>query len=113
MTGYAYASRFHPRSAYRWSAEVSVYLAAEARGQGLGRQLVEELLGRLRELGFVNAFAGTALPNRASVRLFESLGFEKIGHWARVGFKHGAWHDVGWWQLHIREPTIPPPPVGD
>ena len=109
IVGYAYAGRFHPRSAYRWSAEISVYLAERARGRGLGKRLVGELLDRLREMGFVNAFAGTTLPNKGSVGLFESFGFEKIAHQHQVGFKLGAWHDVGWWQLRIQPASVPPP----
>jgi L-amino acid N-acyltransferase YncA len=111
IVGYAYASEFHPRSAYRWSTEVSVYLSPAARGRGIGAQLLRVLLERLREMGFVNAFAGVALPNSASVQLFESFGFEKIAHWAQVGFKHGSWHDVDRWQLRLRDPTVPPPPL--
>lgn len=109
VAGYAYASQFHPRSAYRWSTEISVYLAEDARGRGLGKQLVGELLERLKEMGFVNAFAGTTMPNEGSVGLFESFGFEKIAHWDQVGYKMGAWHDVGWWQLRIQPASVPPP----
>lgn len=109
VIGYAYATPFHPRAAYRWSIEVSIYLAEHARGSGLGRTLLNYLLERLSERGFVTAFAGTTLPNPASVRLFESSGFEKIAHQKKVGFKLGAWHDVGWWQRHLRPPTVPPP----
>ena len=112
VAGYAYASRFHPRSAYRWSAEVSVYLAPRARGAGVGTRLVRTLLARLTEMGFVNAFAGSSLPNPASTALFESLGFRKIAHWERAGFKLGAWHDVGWWQLQLQAPSVPPPELG-
>lgn len=112
IAGYVYAARFHPRAAYRWSAEVSIYVAAGARGAGVGKRLVTALLDRLRELGFVNAFAGTTLPNDASVALLESLGFRKIAHWDSVGFKLGAWHDVGWWQRRIQEPATPPPELG-
>lgn len=108
ISGYAYAASFHPRAAYRWSVEVSIYLAESARGRGLGRRLLGDLLERLRGRGFVNAFGGIALPNPASVALFESFGFEKIAHQRIVGFKLGAWHDVGWWQLQLTEPTIPP-----
>jgi L-amino acid N-acyltransferase YncA len=111
LVGYAYASQFHPRSAYRWSTEVSVYVSPEARGRGLGRQLFEILLERLREMGFVNAFGGIAQPNPPSVRLLESLGFERIAHWDRVGFKLGSWHDVDWWQLRLRDASVPPPPL--
>jgi phosphinothricin acetyltransferase len=109
IAGYCYAGRFHPRAAYRWSTELSIYLAPDARGHGLGAQLLSELLDRLRDLGFVNAFAGTTLPNEGSMRLFERFGFEKIAHWSEVGFKLGEWHDVGWWQLRLQEPRVPPP----
>ena len=111
VAGYAYASRFHPRAAYRWSVEVSVYVAEPSQGQGLGRLLVDTLLEALRDRGYVNAFAGISLPNPGSVRLFESFGFSPIALQRKVGFKLGAWHDVGWWQLQLRDPTIPPPPL--
>jgi L-amino acid N-acyltransferase YncA len=107
--GYAYAGRFHPRDAYRWSAEVSVYVAERARGQGLARKLIDSALDWLLEHGYVNAFAGITLPNPASVGLFESLGFETIGVQRQAGFKMGAWHDVGWWQRMLREQPVPPP----
>lgn len=109
VIGYAYAAPFHERSAYRWSAEVSIYLSEKARGRGIGRLLVGKVLDRLRETGYVNAFAGVALPNESSVRLFESFGFVKIAHQSNVGFKLGRWHDVAWWQLELRPPTVPPP----
>jgi L-amino acid N-acyltransferase YncA len=109
VVGYAYATRFHPRAAYRWSTEASIYLAAHARGRGLGKQLLAELLDRLKEMGFVNVFGGTALPNPASERLLEGFGFKKIAHWEHVGFKFDAWHDVSWRQLTLQEPTVPPP----
>ena len=109
VIGYAYAAPFHERSAYRWSAEVSIYLSEGARGRGIGRLLVDKVLARLRDAGFVNAFAGVALPNEPSVRLFESFGFVKIAHQRNVGFKLGRWHDVAWWQLELRPPAVPPP----
>ena len=109
VCGYVYAAPFHPRPAYRWSVEVSIYLSPRAQGRGLGRALLTELLDQLRSTGFVNAFAGTTLPNPRSIALFESYGFAKIAHQHKVGFKLGAWHDVGWWQLQVQEPTTPPP----
>jgi phosphinothricin acetyltransferase len=109
VVGYAYAASFHPRAAYRWSVEVSVYLAEDARRRGIGRSLVAELVDRLREMGFVNAFGGTAMPNPASERLLESLGFEAVALQKKVGFKFDAWHDVSWRQLTLRDPTVPPP----
>jgi L-amino acid N-acyltransferase YncA len=109
VVGSAYAWRFHPRAAYRWSIEVSVYLAQSARGRGIGKVLLRAVLDRLIQSGFVNAFAGIALPNPSSVALFESFGFVKIAHWKQIGFKLGAWHDVAWWQLQLQEPSVPPP----
>jgi L-amino acid N-acyltransferase YncA len=102
IIGYAYATPFHPRAAYHWSVEISIYLAQDARGSGLGRKLLSELLDTLSQRGFVNAF---------SVRLFESFGFEKVAQQKNVGFKLGAWHDVGWWQRQLRAPTNPPPDI--
>jgi L-amino acid N-acyltransferase YncA len=109
VVGYAYGARFHPRAAYRWSTEASIYLAPEARGRGTGKRLVAELLVRLKAMGFVNVFGGTSLPNPASERLLESFGFKKVAHWEHVGFKLDAWHDVSWRQLTLQEPTVPPP----
>ena len=109
VVGYAYAATFHPRAAYRWSTEASIYLAPYARGRGVGKQLVATLLERLKEMGFVNVFGGTALPNPASERLLESFGFKEVAHWEHVGFKLGGWHDVSWRQLTLQEPTVPPP----
>ena len=111
VVGYAYAGRLRPRAAYDWSVEVSVYVSGDAQGAGIGRKLLTSLLERLTATGFVNAFAGIAFPNPASVRLFESFGFEQIGIERNVGFKLGAWYDVGWWQLQLRPTTIPPPPL--
>ncbi len=109
VVGYAYAARFHPRAAYRWSTEISIYLAPAARGRGMGKRLLGELLERLKEMGFVNVFGGTSLPNAASERLLKSFGFKEIANWEHVGFKFDAWHDVSWRQLTLREPTVPPP----
>jgi L-amino acid N-acyltransferase YncA len=108
LLGYAYAAPAHPRGAYRWSVEVSIYLAENARGRGLGGLLLDELLQLLRSAGFVTVRAGTTLPNDASVRLFESRGFTLVGIFERTGYKLGAWHDVGWWQLVLSQPRNPP-----
>lgn len=110
VLGYAYATAFNERPAYRWSASVSVYIAAEAQRSGVGRALYEALFARLREHGFRSACAGITLPNEASVGLHESLGFERIGINRGIGWKHGAWHDVGWFQLELAPPGEGPPP---
>jgi len=110
VVGYAYATAFNERPAYRWSAGVSVYVAEEARGSGVGRALYAALFERLRERGFRMACAGITLPNEASVGLHESLGFERIGVNREIGWKHGAWRDVGWFQLRLAPAGEGPPP---
>ncbi len=110
VLGYCYATRHRERAAYRWGTDVSVYLAADARGRGLGRLLYTALLDLLRRQGFRTAYAGIALPNPASVRLHEAMGFQPIGVYPRVGYKLGRWHDVGWWELPLH-PTDDSPPA--
>ena len=109
VIGYAYARPFNPRAAYRWSCEVSIYLATTAHRAGHGRSLATHLLGELRDAGYVNAIAGITLPNNKSVGLFEALGFAHVGTFPGIGHKEGAWHDVGYWQLALREASTPPP----
>jgi phosphinothricin acetyltransferase len=101
VAGYAYACPHRARPAYRWSADVSVYVAESCRRAGVGRALYAELLERLRGQGFQVACAGITLPNEASVRLHESFGFEPVGVYRGIGWKAGAWRDVGWWQLRL------------
>lgn len=109
VTGYAYASVHKDRAAYRWAVDCSVYLASTEQGRGTGRALYDRLLAQLRDLGYLRAYAGIALPNAASVGLHEAVGFEPVGVYRAVGFKHGAWHDVGWWQLSLADPDGEPP----
>lgn len=108
VLGYAYAARFRDRPAYRFVVETSVYLRADAVGRGLGRQLYQPLLARLESQGFTQAIAAITLPNEASVRLHERLGFERAGTYRRVGWKFGAWHDVGLWQRALAVAGTPP-----
>jgi L-amino acid N-acyltransferase YncA len=112
VRGYAYATRFRERAAYQWSAEVSAYVAADARGAGVGRALYTSLFAILVLQGYRNAYAGITLPNEASVGMHEAAGFTPIGVYRSVGYKFGAWHDVGWFerQLAPREGD-PAPPV--
>ena len=98
VVGYAYASPWRPRAAYRYAVETSVYLAENAVGRGLGRALYEVVLEELPRKGFRCAMGGIALPNAASVRLHEALGFVKVAHFDDVGFKFGQWIPVGYWQ---------------
>lgn len=110
VVGYANASTFRDRPAYRWSVTVSIYLAEEARGRGVGRALYGALFDRLRERGFRMACAGITLPNEASVGLHEHLGFELVGVNREIGWKQGAWRDVGWYQLQLAPAPEGPPP---
>jgi phosphinothricin acetyltransferase len=103
VVGYAYACRHRERPAYRWSVDVSVYVADAKQGGGIGRSLYEVLFERLRRQGFRTACAGITLPNEASVALHEHLGFEAVGVYRRIGWKAGAWRDVGWWQLPLTD----------
>jgi len=103
IAGYAYATTWRHRAAYRWTCEVSAYVAAPFRKRGLARKLYGELFERLRDSGFVMAVAGITLPNDASVALHEALGFEPAGVFPRCGYKLGGWHDVGFWRLELAE----------
>ena len=110
VVGYAYGGPFAPRAAYQWACEVSVYVDMDRHRIGAGRALYEALLTRLAERGFHMAVAGMALPNDASVALHRALGFEPVGTWRRIGFKHGAWHDVAWTQRQLADgPPAGPP----
>lgn len=106
--GYAYASPHRSRAGYRWAAECSVYVAEDRHRQGVGRALYDSLIRTVRELGYVTLHAGIALPNPASVALHEAFGFVPVGVYLSVGFKRGAWHDVGWWQLMLCDPPSQP-----
>jgi phosphinothricin acetyltransferase len=99
LLGYAYAGRFHARAGYRYTAESTIYLRDGLGGQGLGTTLYSELVRRILARGYRSLIGGIALPNEASVRLHEKLGFLKVGHLTRVGRKFERWIDVGHWQL--------------
>jgi phosphinothricin acetyltransferase len=108
VVGYAYGGPFHSRDAYRWACEVSVYLEVGRRRTGGGRMLYEALLERLTERGYRIAIAGMTLPNDGSVGLHRAMGFEPVGTYRRIGFKHGAWHDVAWTQRALAAGDDPP-----
>jgi L-amino acid N-acyltransferase YncA len=103
VAGYAYATVHRERPAYRWSAETSVYVHPEHRRRGVAHGLYTALLAALRAQGFANALAGITLPNPASVGFHEACGFQRIGVFHAVGYKLGAWHDVAWQELWLRE----------
>ncbi|MFZ5520998.1 MAG: arsinothricin resistance N-acetyltransferase ArsN1 family B [Pseudomonadota bacterium] len=101
LLGYAYATRFRPRAAFKHSVESSVYLAPAAQGRGLGRVLYEALLPRLKAAGRHAVVASIALPHPHSVALHERLGFRQVGVLREVGFKFGRWVDLGYWQINL------------
>lgn len=112
VLGYAYAGEHRARAAYRWCVEVAVYVAAGAQRRGVGRALYGALLPMLVLQGFRNAYAGITLPNPASVALHEAVGFVPLGVYRRVGWKLGAWHDVGWWSRDLApHDALPSEPV--
>ncbi len=110
LLGYAYAGEHSARAAYQWSVNVSAYVHARARRLGVGKALYDTLFSVLRLQGFMRAYAGITLPNEASVGLHESFGFTKAGTFGQVGYKFGAWHDVGYWQMAIQSSSGPPAP---
>ncbi len=101
VLGYAYATPWRVRSAYRYSVESSVYVAPDCGGRGIGSQLYGALIEALRAREIQVVLGGIAQPNPASVALHERLGFEKVAHFRRVGRKFGQWIDVGYWELQL------------
>jgi L-amino acid N-acyltransferase YncA len=109
VLGYAYARPYQERAAYKWTLESSIYLAESSRGRGVGRALYMVLLDIVRAQGYCSVAAGITLPNEASVRLHESLGFEPVGVYAKAGYKLGDWHDVSYWRRALRSTEAEPP----
>jgi L-amino acid N-acyltransferase YncA len=100
--GYASAFHYRPKAGYRFTREVSIYVAPAGQGQGLGRRLYAALLAELATRGMHLVLAAVALPNPASIALHRACGFEEIGTMHEVGHKHGRWIDVTWWQRKLR-----------
>ncbi|GAB3481675.1 arsinothricin resistance N-acetyltransferase ArsN1 family B [Marinomonas epiphytica] len=101
VIGYAYATKWKERSAYRFSVEATVYLSNGYHGKGMGSQLYTVLFEKLKERDIHNIIGGITLPNPASVGLHEKMGMSKVAHFESVGYKFGQWLDVGYWQLHL------------
>lgn len=108
VLGYASSSPYHRRPAYRWTVETSIYLAAEAQGRGIGRQLLSALIEMLTRQGYVTAIAAIALPNPVSIALHQRLGFVAAGTYRGVGFKLDEWTDVSLWQRDLAPRTAAP-----
>ena len=111
LAGVAYAGPWKTRAAYDWCAEMTVYVAPDAHRRGIGRALYGRLLRSLDAQGYRTMVGVIALPNAASVALHEACGFEHAGTLRRVGYKHGAWHDVGFWQRQNGAAAGSPGPI--
>ena len=101
IQGFAYASKWKGRCAYRYSVESTVYLAQGSTRRGIGSKLYEALFAELRRRKMHVVMGGIALPNDASIAVHEKLGFEKVAHFREVGWKFEKWIDVGYWQLFL------------
>lgn len=101
LVGYAYASKWQGRCAYRFAVEATIYLDIDRTGKGIGLSLYSALLDEIRSHSMRSVIGGISLPNDASIRLHERLGFRKVGHFERVGYKQDRWVDVGYWQLQL------------
>jgi phosphinothricin acetyltransferase len=116
VAGYVYAGAHRERAAYRWSADVTAYMAPAFRRRGVGRALYITLLALLEDQGYFKAYAGITLPNPASVGLHEAVGFQAVGIYRGVGYKMGVWHDVVWYQRELRSECpdpVEPRPLAD
>lgn len=112
VAGYAYADRYNPREAYRWTVTTTIYLPEAACGRGLGRSLYAALIEELVRRGYAQAVALVSRPNPASERLHAALGFRLAGVVERAGWKLGRWIDVGTWQRSLADPGEPPAEPG-
>ena len=102
INGYAYVNTWKERSSYRFTVELSIFVSESCRGKGIGSELMEKLLGEIRKTDIHTVISGIVLPNDGSVALHEKFGFKKAGHFFEAGKKFGKWHDVGYWELIIR-----------
>jgi phosphinothricin acetyltransferase len=103
VLGYAYASPWRTRIAYRFSVESSVYVGLGYSGKGIGSSLYRKLLEELKNQGYHLVIGGITLPNNSSTSLHEKFGFKKVAHFREVGFKLGNWLDVGYWEKNLEE----------
>jgi phosphinothricin acetyltransferase len=101
LIGFAYATRWNKRSAYKNTVEISVYISNAVSSSGWGTKLYETLFSELRNHSIHIVVAGITLPNPVSIALHEKFGMKKVAHFKEVGYKFGQWLDVGYWQLHL------------
>lgn len=116
ILGYAYAGPFHPRVAYQWAVEVTIYLRQDQRGNGLGRRLYDALEDLLRAQNVLLCYACIAYPEQedeyltqASVRFHGKLGYAQVGRFRQCGYKFGRWYDMVWMEKRLGQAATPPP----
>lgn len=118
ILGYAYAGRFHPRKAFDWAAEASVYVHKDARGRGIGPKLYEVLEKCLRKQGYVNLNVSIAYPQtedayltKNSVQFHTHMGYTLCAHFHNCAYKFGRWYDLVWMEKYLCDiPKNPQPP---
>ena len=108
VVGFAYASMFRTKAAYRWDVEISIYLAPGIEGQGIGSELMAALLESVEKQGYLNAYSCITMPNDRSGNLHKKFGFEELGCFPNSGYKMGAWHDVIWMGKNLCTPEGDP-----
>jgi len=108
LLGFAKASPWKGRCAYKFAAEITVYVASDQQGRGIGRALYDKLFEILRAQGYRTLLGGITLPNGASVRLHEAMGMRRVALFEQIGWKFGKWHDVGYWLINLASETPPP-----
>ncbi len=111
IVGFAKASPWKGRCAYRWTAEVTVYVHPDHQGRGIARALYDKLMPTLKAQGYHTLLAGITTPNPASVHLHESFGFQRAARFERLGWKFDRWHDVGYWEAALHTADQRPEPI--
>jgi L-amino acid N-acyltransferase YncA len=106
IVGWSALNRFHDRAGYRFTSENSIYIAADHRGRGIGKLLLKPLIDAGQELKLHAIIAAIDGDNQASIRLHEGFGFEKVGHFKKVGFKFNRWLDVVYMERLLSEPRV-------
>ena len=104
VAGYAYSSTYYARAAYDWTTELSIYIAKEACGQGIGSALYTALEEELQTRGYLRFLACIAVPNEASISMHKKRGYVQVAHFPKIGYKFNKWHDIVWMQKTIEGP---------
>lgn len=111
IAGYAYASEHRARAAYDWAIEVSVYVHPDHQRKGVGRKLYACLFELIKAQGYCTVIAGITMPNTPSEHIHQAMGFQLIGTYHKVGYKHGDWRDTRWYELDMNPNNSPPKPI--